>query len=109
MDQPARSDLTDLSDQQRWALYAKCLDSGDREVRANAVICLIHQANFLLDRQITTLERQFVNEGGYSEQLAAARIDQRLKTKDRSDRSDWSGLAVICPIRRIRQIGLIEF
>ncbi|MCA9140189.1 MAG: four helix bundle suffix domain-containing protein, partial [Planctomycetales bacterium] len=79
-DQSDRSnptDLTDLSDQQRWALYAPWLDNDDAEIRANAVICLIHQANFLLDRQISALEKQFVTEGGYSERLAAARLAER--------------------------------
>ena len=40
------SDLTDLSDQERWALYARWLDHADPAIRANATICLIHQANF---------------------------------------------------------------
>ena len=46
---------------------------------ANALICLIHQANYLLDQQIAGLERQFVEGGGYSEQLAKARIVKRKK------------------------------
>lgn len=46
---------------------------------ANALICLIHQANYLLDQQIAGLERVFVEEGGYSEQLAAARRKFRDK------------------------------
>jgi four helix bundle suffix protein len=83
------SDLTDLTDQQRWALYAPWLDHGDPGVRANALICLIHQANYLLDQQIAALERQFVEEGGYSEQLATARLAERQRrtTVDRSDPS----------------------
>lgn len=44
---------------------------------ANALICLIHQANYLLDRQISTLEGRFVAAGGYREQLAAARLARR--------------------------------
>jgi len=51
------------------------------------VICLIHQANYLLDRQITALERQFIQEGGYCEQLAAARLEERRK-QDRTDPTD---------------------
>ena len=42
-------------------------------MRANATICLIHQANYLLDQQITALEHAFIQAGGYTEQLAAAR------------------------------------
>lgn len=71
------SDLTDLSDHERYALYARWLDHADPPTRANALICLIHQANYLLDRQIAALEKQFVEGGGYSEQLAAARIAHR--------------------------------
>ncbi len=38
---------------------------------------LIHQANFLLDRQIGALEAAFVEGGGYSEQLATERLRHR--------------------------------
>ena len=80
-----QTDLTDLSDQERWALYAHWLDHADPAIRANATICLIHQANYLLDRQIAALEAAFVEDGGYSEQLATERLRHR---KDQSDRSD---------------------
>lgn len=80
-DQSNQSDLTDLTDQERYALYAKWLGHNDPEVRANALICLIHQANYLLDQQIETLEAQFVEEGGYSEQLAAMRLAERSRRK----------------------------
>jgi restriction system protein len=51
-------------------------------VRANALICLINQANTLLDRQIEALETEFVEQGGYSEQLAAARLNQRSRARE---------------------------
>lgn len=96
-----RADLTDLTDHQRWALYARWLESPDPVIRANALICLIHQANFLLDRQIAALERTFVEEGGYSEQLATARLMERRKKakRDLSDPTDPSDLKKIpaCP------------
>jgi four helix bundle suffix protein len=78
-----QSDLTDQSDQERWGLYARWLDHADPAIRANATICLIHQANYLLDRQIAALEQAFVEEGGYSEQLATERL--RHRKKDHSD------------------------
>lgn len=56
------------------AEYAPWLDSADPAVVANTLICLIHQANFLLDRQIAGLEREFIEEGGYTERLATARV-----------------------------------
>lgn len=47
--------------------YSRWLHHTDPGVAANAIICLIHQANYLLDKQIARLERDFVQEGGYSE------------------------------------------
>jgi restriction system protein len=92
-DRSDQSNLTDLSDQERCALYAHWLENADPAVRANAIICLIHQANFLLDQQIAALERRFVEAGGYSEQLAAARLAYRGKKKpDRTDRTDQTDL-----------------
>jgi restriction system protein len=75
------TDLTDLSDAERFALYARWLDHADAAVRANTLICLIHQANYLLDRQIAALEEAFITEGGYSEQLATERLRQRRKAR----------------------------
>ncbi|MFP4500236.1 MAG: four helix bundle protein [Candidatus Hydrogenedentota bacterium] len=43
--------------EQRFGPYAAWLDSDDPAICANAVICLIHQTNFLLDRQIASLEK----------------------------------------------------
>jgi restriction system protein len=83
-DQADPCNLTDLSDADRAALYSQWLDHADPAIRANALICLIHQANFLLDRQLAALEQQFVEGGGYSEQLATARLAHRRK-KDPSD------------------------
>lgn len=59
--------------------YTPWLTHGDPGIVANTVICLIHQTNYLLDQQIRALERDFIHEGGYSEQLAAARIAERRK------------------------------
>ena len=70
-----------MTDQDRWELYAPWLEHEDRAVRANALICLINQANYLLDQQIAALEEQFVGEGGYSEQLAARRMAARAEKK----------------------------
>lgn len=87
-DRMDQTDLTDLSDQQRWSLYARWLDHAEPATRANAIICLIHQANYLLDRQIAALEAAFIAGGGYSEQLATARLQKRQK--DQSNQTDQS-------------------
>ena len=95
-----RSDPSDRTDHSHYALYARWLDHPDPAVRANALICLINQANSLLDRQIEALEKAFIAEGGYSEQLATARIAERSRKKnssDRSDPTDRSDLIPACP------------
>jgi four helix bundle suffix protein len=46
---------------------------GTPEDAANAALCLIHQANFLLDRQLRQLEQQFLQEGGFTEKMYRAR------------------------------------
>jgi restriction system protein len=94
-------DLTALSDQQRWALYAPWLEHDQPATRANAIICLIHKTNFLLDRQIAALEKAFIEGGGYSEQLATARLAERERRRhsnqpsqtDRTDPPDPSYLS----------------
>jgi len=40
---------------------------------ANTLICLIHQANYLLDQQIRALEKDFLEHGGFTERLYQAR------------------------------------
>lgn len=40
---------------------------------ANTMICLIHQANYLLDQQIRALEKDFVEHGGFTERLYQVR------------------------------------
>jgi four helix bundle suffix protein len=88
---------TDRSDQSDAASYAEWLSNADAAVVANAVICLIHQANYLLDQQIAALERDFIHEGGYSEQLAAARLTERARQR-RTDQTAPAGeTAPACP------------
>lgn len=95
-----RSDPSDRTDAAPFALYARWLDHPDPALRANALICLINQANYLLDRQIEALEKAFIAEGGYSEQLATARIADRSRRRgspDRTGPTDRSQLIPACP------------
>jgi restriction system protein len=85
-------------DRSDHAAYSAWLHHADPAVVANALICLIHQANYLLDQQIAALERGFVEGGGYTEQLAAARIAERNR-KDRTDQTDPTDLKTpVCPL-----------
>lgn len=85
-DHDDQADLTDLPDEQRWALYSKWLEHADPAIRANALICLVNQANYLLDQQIAAPEVQFIEEGGYSEQLAAAQLEKRTSLKNPAEK-----------------------
>ncbi len=96
------SDPSDLSDEQRYALYGEWLDHDAPAIRANALLCLIHQTNYLLDKQIEALEAQFIEDGGYSEKLATARLAERNRRRtkhltDPSDPSDPSDSIPPCP------------
>lgn len=49
------------------------------ETAANTLICLIFQTTYLLDQQLRVLERQFVEEGGFTERLYRVRSHWRKK------------------------------
>lgn len=51
------------------------------EVVANIALCLLHQANFLLDQQIRRLEQDFLKEGGLRERMMRARVESRSRRK----------------------------
>ena len=56
-----------------YQTYQSYVSHGSPEVSANTVVCLIHQAKYLLDQQLRQLERQFAEEGGFSERLYRVR------------------------------------
>ena len=47
------------------------------ETAANCLICLIHQTNYLLDKQLQRLEEDFVKNGGFTERLYKIRKNAR--------------------------------
>lgn len=49
------------------------------EEAANLILTLIHQAQFLLHKQISSLENKFINEGGFTENLFKKRMAERKK------------------------------
>jgi four helix bundle suffix protein len=60
-----------------YGTYRTYLETRPPQVVANIIICLIHQASYLLDRQIRQRERAFVEEGGLRERMTRARLSQR--------------------------------
>jgi len=60
-----------------YEAYRNFVETRPAEVVANIAICLIHQANFLLDKQIRRLEQDFIKEGGIRERMTKARLQHR--------------------------------
>ena len=65
--------------QESYETYKPFIETRPPEVVANIIICLIHQANYLLDRQLAQLEKAFVKEGGLRERMTRARLEARIK------------------------------
>jgi four helix bundle suffix protein len=49
------------------------------EIAANGALALLAVACSLLDRQITTLEKNFVEEGGFTERLYRVRSERKMR------------------------------
>ena len=47
------------------------------ELAANAMLCAVNQAAYLLRRQVESQSRDFVEQGGFTERLYAARVQAR--------------------------------
>lgn len=62
------------SSQLSFELFRDFARTRPAEVLANIAICLIHQANFLLDRQLKGLEKCFLKDGGLRERMTHARL-----------------------------------
>lgn len=67
------------------------------ELAANAMLCAVNQAAYLLRRQIESQGREFLRKGGFTENLHAVRVEARKSDgSDMSDRSDKQ--APSCPL-----------
>ncbi len=62
-----------------YETYRSYVEKESPEAAANTLLCLTHQANYLLDKQLAALEAAFVNEGGFSERLYRVRTAHRKK------------------------------
>lgn len=60
-----------------YSTYRPYLETRPAETCANILICLIHQANYLLDQQLKALETDFLEEGGFTERLYNSRRRNR--------------------------------
>lgn len=62
---------------QTFEVNREYVETRPAEVIANIAICLIHQTNYLLDQQLKTLEKEFVEQGGLRERMTKARLNYR--------------------------------
>ena len=59
--------------------YRQYIESRSGETVANMIICMIHQAGYLLRQQIQKLEKEFLENGGMKERMYRARVKSRVK------------------------------
>ena len=57
--------------------YASQIQKMNEEEIANLSITLIHQASYMLQRLLETMQDRFVKEGGIKERMLHARLDYR--------------------------------
>lgn len=62
---------------QTFELYREFIETRPAKVIANIAIGLIHQTNYLLDQQLKTLEKEFIEHNGLRERMKQARLNYR--------------------------------
>lgn len=60
-----------------FELYREFMETRPPEIIANIAICLIHQTNYLIDQQLKTLEKEFIEQGGLRERMTRVRLQNR--------------------------------
>ncbi len=53
------------------------MDTRPPAVVANIAICLIHQTNYLIDKQLLRLEKDYLEQGGLRERMTRLRLQYR--------------------------------
>ena len=62
-----------------YKTYRTYIEDKTPETAANTIVCLIHQANFLLDRLLKELENSCAEEGGFTERMHRVRSQKRQR------------------------------
>jgi len=62
-----------------YETFKKGIENADPTIAANVMIGLIKLTNYLLDRQISQLEKAFLRDGGLRERMTRARVTERAK------------------------------
>ena len=67
---------------QTYEIYREFVETRPAETIANIAICLIHQTNYLIDQQLRSLEKSFVEKGGLRERMTRVRLAERGKKRN---------------------------
>lgn len=73
--------LLGKSKNESYETYRQYFEERSAGTFANIMICLLHQCNYLLDRQISSQEANFLKNGGLKERMYNARIAEKRKNK----------------------------
>lgn len=60
-----------------YTTYRTYIEEKGADNAANTLICLIHQTNYLLNQLLRSLEKSFIEEGGFTERLYRVRKQRR--------------------------------
>ncbi len=69
-----------------YETFRKGIEHPDPEISANVIIGLIKVDNYLLDRQLRSLEKDFLKNGGLRERMTRARSTERDKRRKENRR-----------------------
>ncbi len=80
-DDPRTQQIRQLAKQKNktYETYKSYLSADNPELFCNTIISLIYQTNYLLDRQIKALEKNFIEKGGIRERMSNARKSYRTQ------------------------------
>lgn len=68
-----------FAENRSYKTYKSYFEEGPAETAANTAMCLVHQTNYLLDQQLRTLEKEFLEKGGFTERLYKTRMQRKNK------------------------------
>jgi four helix bundle suffix protein len=70
---------------------ADFVGKAEPELAGNAMLCAVNQAVYLLKRQIESQGRQFLRDGGFTENLYRSRQEARAKVRGQTNRTGQTG------------------
>ena len=79
---------------------AEFVEKAEPELAANAMLCAVNQAAYLLKRQVQSQGREFLEKGGFTEKLYGGR---KRTLSDRSDKSDGKPACPNCGKLMVRR------